>query len=164
MLQIKTEDAERIERELRERVEIAQKWYAELPLIARVEMDIAQQLSFVRSGGFEPAADAQVSVRLCDVRELIARALPATIAVALTPTERAFVCAWGTRERNSPDYPHNFAAETAMIEHMTERGLFVVSTMEDEEYGTLTSYGLSDLGREVVAALHAAKDNRDGGK
>lgn len=74
----------------------------------------------------------------------------AEIAKALTPTERAFLCAWGTRERNDPNYPHNFEAETAMINHMTERGLFVVSTMEDEEYGTLTSYSLSDLGREVV--------------
>lgn len=72
------------------------------------------------------------------------------IAKALTPTERAFLCAWGTQERNSPDYPHNFEAETAMISHMTERGLFDVQTMEDEEYGTLTAYSLSGLGREVV--------------
>lgn len=68
------EDSERIRADLAKRVAEAQAAYERLPLIERIRHDVAQQTSFIRSGGFEPSDNLTVSVRLSDLEALIKQA------------------------------------------------------------------------------------------
>lgn len=59
---------------LREQVEEAQRRYLALPVVERIRHDMAQQLSFIRSGGYEPGDAMRVTLRVGDVEALIKQA------------------------------------------------------------------------------------------